>query len=765
MTLFLRINSIDALTLLIEHNDSVLNLNNINKEVVMEYSKKYDLNYENLYALTTKFGYEILRNVENNNIVSLINLDKKDFEKMFQLFDLKGMAVQKHDIDNILNTLVQREFRIEQNEIVQVFPFLESIIEAKDKERFKLELLNIIGEIDVVNLFRENNMNVENLINGVFSDKNSSYLNILHEITNKYIAKKREDYSTKRINELFSSLNFEKAYEKNITIKKFFEIENLEEIIQLINTLDKSQLSQEAIQLIEEQNTLRECITYKKNPQSFSKEEFDFIKNRLKTLTEILNELYGQKKLNAFAERNNIDNLSYGMPKISNSNIISILREINFGIVKEKILDSDNDMYQKLLQIMKKYKFVLWGDVFEDVLNNVGLSLDSSMKASFINNFYSFYPNLELKIKNGEMKNISLSNLLDEVMAYGSNSFRYKCLLGGENYALICKNPGPNSSSLTVQDRLEKVPKYITKLYERRYITVPPVDKIINLDNSKEINVTVGNISDTSNLTLGERTGACMRIGGAGGTLFDFCLENENGFHVIFTNPKTQKFVSRVSGFRNGNTVFLNQLRDSCDDEYSDEDLIEATKKLANYFIEKTKDSKTPINNIVISNGYAMRGNSGQSLGVENIKMGFNHFYSDVSSSAVLLATSNEDNSLVPVVLGPENTEKYAVLRSKIKSTSNPLEIKESISKIQQINQLLAGIPLDEVVYSNYDINSSGKLHYGEDWYVLLDDDGNIIEKYIMSRDEENMNLANEEIASLGLEMSKEENLNGGTKK
>ena len=32
------------------------------------------------------------------------------------------------------------------------------------------------------------------------------------------------------------------------------------------------------------------------------------------------------------------------------------------------------------------------------------------------------------------------------------------------------------------------------------------------------------------NLTYGERTGACMRIGGAGKSLYNFCLKDENGF-------------------------------------------------------------------------------------------------------------------------------------------------------------------------------------------------------------------------------------------
>ena len=46
------------------------------------------------------------------------------------------------------------------------------------------------------------------------------------------------------------------------------------------------------------------------------------------------------------------------------------------------------------------------------------------------------------------------------------------------------------------------------------------------LKNGKKINIVVGNFSNIINLTYGERTGACMRIGGAGKSLFNFCLTN-----------------------------------------------------------------------------------------------------------------------------------------------------------------------------------------------------------------------------------------------
>ena len=41
-------------------------------------------------------------------------------------------------------------------------------------------------------------------------------------------------------------------------------------------------------------------------------------------------------------------------------------------------------MYEKLIRVMKKYKFISWGNVFESILDKVGLNFDSSLKASFI---------------------------------------------------------------------------------------------------------------------------------------------------------------------------------------------------------------------------------------------------------------------------------------------------------------------------------------------------------------------------------------------
>ena len=57
-------------------------------------------------------------------------------------------------------------------------------------------------------------------------------------------------------------------------------------------------------------------------------------------------------------------------------------------------------------------------------------------------------------------------------------------------------------------------------------------------------------------------------------TSYSRCGKNENGFHMSFNDPLTGDLVSRVSCFRNGNTLFLNQLRYSLSIKYDEKDLI-----------------------------------------------------------------------------------------------------------------------------------------------------------------------------------------------
>ena len=83
-----------------------------------------------------------------------------------------------------------------------------------------------------------------------------------------------------------------------------------------------------------------------------------------------------------------------------------------------------------------------------------------------------------------------------------------------------------------------------------------------------------------------------MRSFGKGDNLFRFCNLDPRGFHITFTDEEGN-YLSRVSGFRNGNTVFLNELRYSVDGRYSNEDV-------RDWFIVLLKFVKLSIWNVLL---------------------------------------------------------------------------------------------------------------------------------------------------------------------
>ena len=281
-------------------------------------------------------------------------------------------------------------------------------------------------------------------------------------------------------------------------------------------------------------------------------------------------------------------------------------------------------------------------------------------------------------------------------------------------------------------DRLKQTEMLMKQMYERKYTTVPPMDKNVLLSSGKEMNIVIGNTTNTMNLTYGERTEACLRIGGAFAKLFNFCIENENGFHIRFSNPQTNTFVSRVSGIRNGNTLFLNELRESVDKTYNNEEIIEALKIICRDIIEESKKSNYPIDNVVITSDYALSEHSDeeQDLKLNGNKLAVYELPTniDLNGTGIILVTSNQDNSLVPYKFDSENIPRYACQRDKIKIYKGS-QATSRIIQLHMISSLLEGIPLDKM-------NIEDKKDYelcisGEDWYIAQTKENKIL-VYIM---------------------------------
>lgn len=721
----------------VEHFSNEESLRPAYNYILSKYKDYYKdkLNNRHLEMFVEKFGLETLRFLENKNIQDIITLNEENFTKFLNIFQEKHKKLNSDIINTVCNAIIQREFRIKQPGIYSTFSDIEMAIENKDKSM----VIKLLGQLNegknrLCAIFK---MEIDRLAEKLLSGDRET-LSLLHNVTDDYISEKRVEYLKKRLKNIDQELNLNKKYSRNEAIKYYLSNISKEEIDQVMNLLeniDKSLLNKDQIKLIENESELLKVIEYKKSPKTI---QYEGEKINLKVFSSLINYLYDN---NLIKLPDNLNLPTSFVPKeILNESFLPILNDIEINKIKDILFDSKN--YENLLRILDKYRLLGYGNTFNNLFKEADIEFNNDTLLGLITSFSAV--NSKIEEHNEISKEIKdrLILLIDLCNCYSSFSSVYGMLFGQEDFHLLKTNPGPNASVMTKTERLDEALSCVIKMYNRSYITVPPLNEVINLKLDKKLKVDLGFVTSMENLTLGERTGACMRIGGAGNTLFDFCLENNNGFHIIFKNEENNRFVSRVSGFRNGNTVFLNQLRQSEDKTYTNKDIVSACKKVANLLIEKTKNSKYPINNVVISGGFAMIGLDDENLGVSNIKEGYNHFYSDVNNSAIVLATSNSDNSLVPIKLGPKASVLYKPLRASINKYTYSKEIIANINKIKIIDGLLKGLDIDEIDLTK-DVDNIMECYVGEDWYITVDD-LNMIEEFIVEARKDREELTNE---------------------
>ncbi len=719
------------------------------------YADKLNLNEDHLKQMIANFGYITLQKLDSNNIMSLINLEDEAFMKYMAMFSPKSCTLDTQTILAVSSTMVNREFRFTNLETLTIFNQLEGLINEKNIDGIRQILVKITEDMDILPILEQNGLDLNSLIINLLSDDAlvaRDSLTFLHNITDKYIGIKKEAYVKKRMDGILTELNVPFHYDKNFLIKNLFANYDKETILEKLLGIDRndSKLTSDHISLLNNAELLAFCVDFKKNPSLYDFSVFSLeIKKALKTFGEIMEIMYEQRNYAPFGEMPNYDDAKkvYLPQKASDEELLNVMIEVDTDQFKKHYVDSE-DSYDKLLKVIENYKLLGWGNTFQSLALKSKTEFDTAVLSSLINSYYAIYPKLEEKQKLGILKDITLFTILDKASAYGSASSKYKVLFGDEDFILLKSNPPGNSAPASFETRINEAVKKVPIMYKRDFVTVPPIDETLETAKGKKLNVNVGNFSNPINLTYGERTGACMRIGGPGASLFNFCLENDNGFHIRFSNPNTGEFVSRVSGFRNGNTIFLNQLRLSTIDSYSDKDLIEITEKTAKILIEKSQSSELPIDNVVISSGFAMQHMDHKSilLGVDNIKKGLGDFYSDVGSFAIPLASSDQDNKLVPVVLNIPNIPKYPVQRDKTFYCEDPLEISVKADRLEIIDQMLSGVDFQFASGSNEEQDKQlSALYYGEDWYLGISRDGSLI-KYIMG------NAKNKEIAEIEMQ-------------
>ena len=704
---------------IIAHQDDYPAYSDEYEYLVDIYVERYNLNKEHTIKLLKVVGCTLFSQIGNKNIVAAINLDDESFANYLKIISEQNMTVTESSQNDVLNAFIQREFRIKEKATYEIFPTIVHAIEDKDYQRVS-KLLEKISKY--VNL-EEYGTTFEKLFNSLMFKPTDEVMDTLKKITTKYLVLKRNEFLKNEINDS-KEKSCRKKYEKNAFANYLMKNVDPDFFAESLENEDQSIFTEEEQALIDRPDIIIKLIEFKKNPQEAP--ELTLEERKMMPILVNIIEKTENTRINRYIDLP----IKYEIIPTKMSEVVNIMASINPTQLQETVFNTPQ-IFAELLEFLKKYRVLGWGGKYEKVALEADVDFTSTSIAELINNFPAILEGIERDaVKNNTEPQKSLTRIIDRASLFDTLSRRYSLLFGKDNTFFLKANPGPNSSGLPRNKRIAIALEYVKKMYKRKSIPVPPVDKDFTLSNNKKLNVIVGNTTDMINLTYGERTGACMRIGGAGASLFDYCLNGKNGFHIRFSDPETNEFVSRVSCFRNGNTVFMNQLRNSVSIKYKDEDLIEAAQMIGKELIELTKDSESPIKNVVINQRYAMYSSKKRTshLGVEDVKKGLGSFYSDVDEAAIVLATANKDDSLIPIDLNAKVPE-YQPQRGRINYYEGE-KAQEMVEHYHMLNSLLndKSIESGEIILNENIVACIS----GDDWYISVDNKGKI-EQFILS--------------------------------
>lgn len=690
-------------------------------DLVEFFVERLELNRDHLYELINKCGYLTLRYLDSDNIVSIINMDSNNFKKFINLFKRDNLKLNDDSLNTAINAILQREFIFKCSDEYNIFAKLKELINSVNIEGVEEIILQISEDIAITKILDKYNISLDAFLDSLISG-DKKMLDILHNITDKYISKRREKYANKRLVNIKEKLNLEKKYEKNFIKKKYIATMSFARISDVImRYISDDELTEKQQNLKNNETLIEKIINFRKGAinSCFDNE----VSKNLKVFDSLLDILYDNDLL--IDPTGDVNAKYVYLPKESDGAfLLSIMADLDVDSISKFLLSND-ELLNRLNYVFDKYKLIGWNNIFDNLIKEADLEFNSDTLSGIINYFYKIYPEISNDFRLTKL--ISLGN------CYVSSSDKYRLLFGEDVYNLIVANEGKNRATMIRYKRLFYAVNHVVRMYNRNSVPIPSMDTDIELDNGKKLNVVVGNVTNMNNLVLGELTDSCMRIGGDFYDFYEECLEGNVGFNIVFSNSDTGEFVTRVSGIRNGNTLFLNELRDSVSVDYDNEDCVSAIKIVADMLVEKSKISEFPIDNVVITADCAMIDHEYELQDLHLVSrnralFGLRHNLNS-KGKAIVLATSKGDNSLVDIKLGKDKISYYLPQRDKVRLYSDEEARHKVIQLKYLLNELLNGEELGDI---DIDINVDVvKCIAGSDWYISLDSKGNI-ERFVL---------------------------------
>ena len=745
------------------------------KQITIE----YNINAESLLELKKLYGCNTLCLLENENILNLLRQDPETVKKFVEIFKVREL--DRITLEAVNDSLQQNIYTIENPEEINIYTnlleriqqgiteedinnFINTVCKKDSNGKYIYMLETLETEDQELNeLYKTNKEEfIRELIKKIQINQNI-YAPILNIITSNYLAERRNEVT--RGEDIFIDTEVKFRYDERQLHDAYFKYLKDNEPYRILRALRNGY--DHGFDGDYELDKL--TIMYLTNPQiEIDKDKLIQVKKNIKSIKERLKELLYPYMSPSDIDDSYLVNVKRILEFDTRTPNISDVSKVNFDIILKLI--SDKEKYDCLIRLLDKYKILEWSNLFDASINKLTLGEGTPELYNFINAFSTIYDN-EVKIlkrkrkelmdetiakmkKNGSTQeeidkyiqykenepiivNVNAFKILKYSSIYSAIANGYKIVLGLEDYDLIKRNDEPNSAYRgTMMERLDYDADLMIKMIQMDEVTIPSFVKEHKPEDKEKrpLRAIVGCKADSRNLTQGERTGACMRAYGHAHDLFTFTNTDSRGFHITFEDPTDGKYISRVSGFRNGNTVFLNQLRDSKDfTRYSNEDVVEACKDIARELIERSKDSDMPIENVVCSPCYALTGYTTQTLSRYDIGDGVYTGYKDVNQNAVVLATTGENGMAVPLKLNSTSQPIYKTCRLPLKHFETPNIGNEVKILMQRIDVLRTSIETQDSEYYksvDYDFeileNEFVYAIIGQDFYVALDVNGNI---------------------------------------
>lgn len=610
---------LDRLSSLYSDSLSISPTVNSLKKVLMEFTElqwedhrsKNMNNYSNIFS-------KICNELQNNHNFDNIN-NKLDFmynmkKSLGNRFDLLLKAMNEYHL--IYHHKLNKSIDESRDTIARLSALYVSISKENYKKKMLMDDMKDIKKMFIPRkdhpLVHKKIVEYKQMQNfkELYWDKNTDVCNYINEIKNKYSECFDKDYLNDLINRflLINKLkkdsisdlaNCDNDIDKYLEKKKLINGYNRYlEAKKLVNRLNKGYIKYtdqelnryvDIIKFDSSKNIYYYCGTV------YSKEQIDEYNKYNKELLmfeeikkEIVfkaKEIYSSfdisnKELKEISNELIFDDEYFEFDKEYVANTFSVDDLIDRCTKKASFISKDSILDDDAYQLLRKYIidngliwFLLAMGEYRESLKNIGISKDE-----LINTFDYMKGAFELsKVLKYEFKTYKDMLLMLEIVSCANA--KTIAILGVDNILKLIRNMSYSKEKPV--DVVNAARELVANMCTRDYSTVPYISGDVN-----GYHYSMYDSQDNDILFSGIDTDSCFRIGGYDNDFLHYCALDKNGFIIKITNSLGE-FIGRAAGFRNGNAVYINQLRtiyDSGGTGYEGKDKLEKKELIETFY-------------------------------------------------------------------------------------------------------------------------------------------------------------------------------------